>query len=105
MAVKQVTQVHCDRCGKIIEDGKAKDPTATHSIYVEGSLLTEATKIDFVDLCQKCESRAQTLLAQLRLDDSAKTDDEKAKVGDNAATASPQKPSTPKAATAVAAKT
>ena len=106
MAVKQVTQLHCDRCGKIIEDGKAKDPTASHLIYVEGVLLTDATKIDFVDLCTKCESRVKTLLVQLALatDDSAKGDDGKPNVGDNAATASSQKPPTTKAATAVAAK-
>jgi hypothetical protein len=102
MAVKQVTQINCDRCGKTIEDGKAKDPTATHLIYVEGTLLTEATKIDFVDLCAKCESRAQTLLSQLRLDDSAKGDDGKTPVGDNAAAASSQKPSNPKEAKASA---
>jgi hypothetical protein len=107
MAVKQVTQVHCDRCGKIIEDGKAKDPTATHLIYVEGSLLTDATKIDFVDLCAKCESRSKALLAQLALaaDDSVKGDDGSPAVGDNAAAASSQKPITPKADKSAPAKT
>jgi hypothetical protein len=95
MAVKQVTQVHCDRCGKVIEEGKARDPSAAHLVYAEGTLLGEEGKIDFVDLCTKCESRAQSLFAQLRLDDPPKTDD-------NAAAASNQKPSNPKEAKASA---
>jgi len=102
MAVKEITQIYCDRCGKVIEDGKAKDPTASHLIYAEGTLLGEVGKIDFVDLCTKCESRAQTLFAQLRLDESPKIDDGKTQVGDNAGAASTQKPSTPKEAKASA---
>lgn len=105
MAVKKVTQVSCDRCEKIIEGVERElDEKQIALVYVEGTLLTEATKIHFEDLCAKCTSRVQTLLAQVRLDDSAKADDGKPNVGDNAATASSQKPPTQKAALAVAAK-
>jgi hypothetical protein len=101
MAVKKVTQVSCDRCGKVIE-GVERDPDEKKPplLYVEGSLLTEATKIHFIDLCSKCIPRAQTLLSQLRLDETSKGDDAKADSGDNTAAASNQKPSTPKAAPA-----
>ena len=110
MAVKQVTQINCDRCGKVVEGPPIANPLAlaqpqTPLIYAEGTLLTEATKIHFVDLCAKCTSRVQTLLAQVRLDDSAKGDDGKPALGDNAAAASSQKPINPKADKSAPAKT
>lgn len=113
MAVKKVVQIICDRCEKVV-DGDAAAPTPAGDddfekkaplVYVEGTILTEATKIHFTDLCAKCIARVQTLLAQVRLDESAKADDGKGSVGDNAAAASNPKPSTPKEASKVSAKT
>ena len=98
MAVKKVCQVICDRCGKVVEESAAAaqgDKPAL--LYVEGTILVEAAKIHFEDLCVKCIARIHTLLGQVRLDESAKGDDAKAPVGDTSPAASTQKPSTPKA--------
>lgn len=101
MAVKKVTQVSCDRCEKIIEGVERDlDEKKGPLVYAEGSLLTDATKVHFTDLCAKCTSRVQALLAQIRLDETPKADDAKADSGDNAGAASNQKPSTTKAAPA-----
>jgi len=129
MAVKKVTQIICDRCDKVIEGdsqppsdepsapaalgtaafngGLVATPTAPR-VYVEGSLLTDTTKIHFVDLCAKCVTRVQALLSQIRLDDvpkdEAKGDDAKANLGDNpGSTASKPKTAT-KDATSASAK-
>ena len=106
MSVKQVTQIICDRCEKVVEaaeDAKADALTNTASaaipkVYAEGSLLDGALKIHFNDLCAKCIVRVQALLAQLRLDDVQKDEapkggDGKPNVGDNPAAAT--KPKTP----------
>jgi len=106
MSVKQVTQILCDRCGKLVESAEdAKADALTNRVqvphplvYAEGSLLTDTTKIHFDDLCAKCVVRVQSLLGQIRLDDVQKdevpkTGDGKPNVGDNPAAA--QKPKTP----------
>jgi hypothetical protein len=85
MATKKVTQVCCDRCEKVIDGAVADDTTKKAPLlYVEGGLLTEEKKIHLVDLCDKCKSRVQTLLGQIRLDEPVKGDDAKPAVGDNA---------------------
>lgn len=101
MSVKQITQISCDRCGKLIEttaDGQtARVQVPTPLIYAEGTLLDDDQKIHFEDLCLKCTTRVESLCAQIRLDDAPKEEtpkggDEKLKSVDNPPAASTQKP-------------
>lgn len=70
MAVENITRKTCDRCSRVIEESPGREDGDKNktgpAVYAEFSGLKDApSKIQFDDLCDKCEARCINLAQQL----------------------------------------
>lgn len=78
MAREVVSKVSCDRCGKVVEEAisiATEEDTQPEKpvLYVE---TRSGGKLQFDDLCVKCDKRVESLLKQLRKESTAEKSSE-----------------------------
>ncbi len=67
MAVRRVTIVQCDRCGRKEELPEGHEPKQGPSVTFSSNLAGESRSEDFQDLCSTCQRSVAALVDKILL--------------------------------------